>query len=293
MKTYTITETMTPEDWQPLLEDIRVIQLELANELKRICDKHEINYFMIAGTTLGAIRHQGFIPWDDDMDFGMLRKDYIKFIDIAKYELDNKYFLQTWHTDPNFGVPFAKIQYKNSKLIESNQPEHLQDNSGVFIDIFPYDFIAKDKAIRKNIWNLYQYISRLLLLKNNYKLNANSFPKKLALYVLQLIANFNSRDKLIKHLEAIETECNKQHQQSGIVITLGGWYGYEKEVMELDWCVNLEDRSFEEYQYPCQVNYDAYLEHLYGDYMKWPDEDKRYNQHGLVKVVINEGVDQV
>lgn len=283
-----INTITTLNQWYELLDIIHPIQIRIADEVKRICEKHNIQYFMIAGTTLGAIRHQGFIPWDDDIDFGMLRKEYQKFMDVAKYELSSEYFLQTWHTDPNYGLPFAKIHYKKSKLIASNQPKSMQQNSGIFIDIFPYDFISRDTKIRKNVWNRYQYIARLLKLKNNYKLNTNSLIKKMAIYGLQLQANLQSRQKLIEHLEAIEAECNKQHHPSNLLITLGGWYGYEKEVMELDWCTNLNDKTFETSSYPCQVDYDAYLKHLYTDYMKLPPEDQRYNQHGLISIELED-----
>ena len=92
-------------------------QLSIAKEIQRICKKHKIIFFLNAGTLLGAVRHQGFIPWDDDLDVGMLRSEYDRFIDIASKELDEAYFLQTWDSDPKYPMPFAKIRLNGTKYI--------------------------------------------------------------------------------------------------------------------------------------------------------------------------------
>ncbi len=281
-----ITKNTTQAQWNEVLQAMHEIQLELANEFKRICDMHQIAYFTIAGTTLGAIRHKGFIPWDDDMDFGMLRGDYRRFLDVAKYELGWKYFLQNWHTDPNFGLPFTKLQYKFSSLIEDNQDEALQEHSGVFIDIFPYDFIPKDHELRHHIYNRYEYYNRLLKLKNGYLFNTDTFTKKVSIMLLKFVAGFQSREKLIGLLEGMEKECNTQYDRSELLITLGGWYGPDKELMQLDWCINLMEHEFEDSSFLVQVNYKAYLTHLYNDYMTPPPKDQRYNQHGIKRVEI-------
>ena len=90
------------------LESVHKVQLEIANEVKRICDKYNIKYFMIAGTLLGAVRHKGFIPWDDDLDIGMLRNDYNRFIKLAAKDLKEIYYLETWYTSSGYGLPYAK-----------------------------------------------------------------------------------------------------------------------------------------------------------------------------------------
>ena len=93
------------------LQKLHALELEIAAEMKRICEKHRIRYFMIAGTLLGAVRHGGFIPWDEDMDFGMLRADFERFVSVCADELDReKYFLQTGDSDPGYTYAFAKIR---------------------------------------------------------------------------------------------------------------------------------------------------------------------------------------
>ena len=91
------------------LSKIHSLQIKIALEIKRICEKNGLPYFIIAGTLLGAVRHGGFIPWDDDMDFGLLREDYEKFIEACKTDLSDEFFLHTWDTDPEYPFSYAKI----------------------------------------------------------------------------------------------------------------------------------------------------------------------------------------
>ena len=122
-----------------ILQHMHSLHLILADEVKRICEKHNIRYFMIAGTLLGAVRHKGFIPWDDDMDFGMLRNDYDKFVSVCAAEIDeNKFYLQTDKKDKYYTFNFAKLRLCGTKVIESFSFD-VQTNQGIYIDIFPID----------------------------------------------------------------------------------------------------------------------------------------------------------
>ena len=101
------------------LQKMHRLHLVLADEVKRICEKHSIEYFMLAGTLLGAIRHKGFIPWDDDMDFGMTRNNFEKFLLVAEKELDaKKFYLQTDRKDRFYTFNFAKLRLNGTKVIE-------------------------------------------------------------------------------------------------------------------------------------------------------------------------------
>lgn len=104
-----------------LLRKVQLKQLEIAKEIKRVCEENEIGYFLCYGTFLGAVRHKGFIPWDDDLDLGMLRADYEKFCRIAPSALKPEFCLQTWYTDPNYGLPFGKVMLRNTIYLESKK----------------------------------------------------------------------------------------------------------------------------------------------------------------------------
>lgn len=108
-----------------ILRKVQLAQLDMAKEVKRICNKYNINYFMDSGTLLGAVRHKGFIPWDDDLDFGMLREDYEKFLKVAPTELNSKYFLQTWKNDDGFPYGFSKIRKKIQYILRQLIRRHL------------------------------------------------------------------------------------------------------------------------------------------------------------------------
>ena len=132
------------------LRKVQLAQLEIGKEIKRVCDENGIKYFLDSGTLLGAIRHKGFIPWDDDMDMGMLREDYERFIEIAPKELKPEYFLQTWKTDKSYPYAFAKIRKKGTVFIEAVSQKTNAHNE-IFVDVFPYDIYPDDETVRTKL----------------------------------------------------------------------------------------------------------------------------------------------
>ena len=268
------------------LKKVHEIQLEMALEVKRICEKHNIKYSIIAGTLLGAIRHNGFIPWDDDLDIGMLRSEYEKFIEVCKYELKDDYFLQTWEFDSGFPLPIAKIRKNGTRFVEKNSSEASSHN-GIFIDIFPFDNIPQ-RRIEQIFQNCSTYIlMRMLLVRMNYKVwKDNEFTKKMLYRALKILSLPLSIEKIKSILHKLMIAYNEQPLQK--VVNIGGAYGYNKETIKKEWLEELKEINFEGENLLAPVDSEGYLTYFYGDYMTPPPENARYNRHNIIEVYVEE-----
>jgi lipopolysaccharide cholinephosphotransferase len=262
------------------LRKCQLLQLDIAKEVKRLCDENDIKYFLNAGTLLGAIRHDGFIPWDDDMDIGMLRADYEKFLNVAKEKLNKKYFLQTWDTDEKFALPFAKIRLNGTKYIEHNS-KNVDIHNGIYIDIFPYDNVSDDIKGYKKQKLISKIFIHLLLNKSGYEyVNEDSTIKKLVCIFLKMISRFLSYDCLHKGLNNCMGKYNSRETNS--VVTFGGASSFEKETLLKSWLENTVEHKFEDTDFSVPEKWQEYLTHFYGDYMTPPPIEQRYIGHSIV-----------
>lgn len=151
-------------------EELHLLHAELYDILEetiRVCRKHEIPYFVIGGTAIGALYDQAILPWDDDIDIGMTRKDYNKFLEVAPRELGDSYFLSWIKTDPHTPYYFAKVKKNNTLFVEEmfkNVPMH----QGIFVDIFPFDRIPDNKLLRKLQYNAAGFLKCCLMGKETW-----------------------------------------------------------------------------------------------------------------------------
>ena len=129
---------------QEQMQLLRQKELELLKIFIEVCDKLQLNYFAVEGTLLGAVRHQGFIPWDDDIDVGMMRQDFEVFVQQAGKLLPEGFFLQTHQTDPEYAQHFAKLRNSDTVFLETTY-KNLNINHGIYIDIFPFDVYPDGK----------------------------------------------------------------------------------------------------------------------------------------------------
>ena len=179
------------------LKKLQKIELELLIEFDRICNKHNLKYVLVGGTLIGAIRHKGFIPWDDDIDISMPRNDYNKFIEIQKKELNhNKYYFQSMETNKNFGLPFGKLRRKDSIYCESTCPI-ARNEQGIWIDIFPIDKISDNKILAFLDFFKVFYYKSIIAFKQNFKFASVGF-KKLIFDIIKFNSKFYSIDKAKK-----------------------------------------------------------------------------------------------
>lgn len=262
-----------------ILPKLHKCQLLMAQEVKRICEENNIKYFVIAGTLLGTVRHKGFIPWDDDMDIGMLREDYNKFLEIAKNELSDTMAIESFETDPFYAMPFCKILLKDTLLVEHNSAKNKTQKS-IFIDIFPFDNVPDDEALAKKHDRKTYFLKRLLLARQGYSVcDKGDIIKKVIYGGLNLASRIFTKKKLYAMLEKEIQKYNGTDTKR--IVTVGGSYGYSKETVKREWFDSTTELPFEETTIAVPAGYTSYLEYFYGDYMTPPPEDKRYNRHEI------------
>ena len=254
------------------LKEAQKLMVKILKEVHRICEKHNIKYFLDAGTLIGAVRHKGFIPWDDDLDIGMLREDYNKFLAVAKDELPEYLFLQTFDNDQFYDiyqVP-CKIRYNNTLFIQKTIAENPKMHNGIYIDVLPYDSLPKKRWLYK----LQRKISNNLI-KSFVRIR--EMPEKLTLKnrithsVYKIIVNIlkdSGRQKIFNMLIKWNDK-NSPYMAYG-VDTPWDEYVYRKEDF-----FELSQLEFEGEKFYAPNNPDAILTRLYGDYMTLPKEEER------------------
>lgn len=180
-KNYSIRE-MKPDE----LRKMQLIQLELLEEVDRICMKHHISYSVEGGTLLGTVRHGGFIPWDDDVDIAMTRSEYRKFCRVCSKELNTeKYFFQNHDTDPQYRWGYAKVLKNGTSFVRYGQ-EHLKMRRGVYVEIFPMDGIPAT-YIEKKIYNFLRVCCRKIMWSEVGKVSCKTAGMRLWFSLVNLI----------------------------------------------------------------------------------------------------------
>ena len=261
------------------LDELKQIELNILKQVHEICVQQGFRYFLVGGTLLGAVRHKGFIPWDDDIDIGMPRPDYEKFID---YCISNEvpFKILCNKVDKNYGYLFAKAMDPSTVLIEKSGNRY-NVNLGVYIDIFPLDGLGDTK--NDAIANMKKTrMNRELLVAANWKKFARSKtrpiyqePIRLAFFCLSRFYSFKG---LISRIEA--KHVPNDFDQNNYVGSVCGAYR-NKEIMAREIVSEYVDLPFEGYMFKCPHKYDEYLTNIYGDYMQLPPEEKRITHHSF------------
>ena len=240
------------------LREAQLIMLEILVEVDAICQKYNLRYWLDSGTLLGAVRHQGFIPWDDDIDLSMPVEDYLKFQQIAKEELSSNIFFQTKETDKDFLFDYIKLRSNKASIVEFHEKNReVHYHQGVFVDIFPMQTLA-NTVIN---YNTYKDVFKDIRATSAVSLHTpegENLPKPRKILV----------DSLAELHEGWEDENNKVIY-SGEMPDVAAWFDQSK-------IFPLKKMTFEGLEFPVPHDPDHYLENIYSfDYMQVPPEEKR------------------
>lgn len=260
------------------IQSVKCAQLDLLIELKRLCEKYEINYFLIGGTLIGAIRHDGFIPWDDDIDVGMLRSDYEKFRVVCAKDLCSEYKLYNWENDNKSPLPFLKLKITGTHYREE-LAENTDMNDEIFIDIFPFDNAPDSLFLQTLQASSIYLIRKILLLKCGFSIDRGNRIKKLLYSILKTISSIASVPFWKKCCTSIMNAYN--NRETSEVVNMCGAYSYKKELKKKELLTKTVPHLFEKQFFSVPEQYDTYLREIYGDYMELPPQDERIGRHGV------------
>ena len=243
----------------------------LLQEFDKVCKKLDITYFLFAGTLLGAVRHKGFIPWDDDLDVLMPRKDYRRLLQEGPAILDQERFYLQGEFSEHFPMFFSKLRLNGTTCLEKYFPKDPLVHQGVYMDIFPCD-----NAYNSKVGRLLQFFSsKVVIAKSLYAegYDTNSAAKKVFMAACRILPG-----KLFHRIVLGPKETKKQ-----VHCYLGGARKMRKSTFPASWFSGTCQVPFEQSIYPAPEGYDDVLKVLYGDYMNIPSEqDRRCKEHAIL-----------
>lgn len=257
---------------------LKALQSKLLDLLKifhAVCEKHQLSYYMIGGTMLGAARHSGFIPWDDDADIGMPRDDYQRLLDLPEEEWPYYVHLKTPYNSTDLIIPYSKLMNKNTTLVEDYSDGIV---GGIFIDIFPLDGLGNRMLLTKLQYLIFFWKKAMLYM------NQNKYPstilKKIARY---LSSRDNAKDLLISAEKIMKFH---DFSESTIIGNFSSGYGL-KEIMPKSFFGKPTIYKFEDSEFYGVQNPHDYLSFLYQDYMTFPPVETRGSHHKFIFLDLN------
>ncbi len=243
-----------------LIQDIQSVQINILQEIINICNRHSIKFILVWGTLLGAVRHKGFIPWDDDLDIAMKRDDYERFKQAALQELPEHLFFQDYITDEGFHGLIAKVRDSRTCIVENGYRNVKNMNHGIFVDIFVGDYYEDcfSSKIKRNIIKLLRYMVGFKVVPCNklYRFASHFFIKK------------QSFDLLHKILQTLDPHGKKK------------FYLIDNQIaIPADNFDDTIEAPYEGLTVNIPRNYHKYLSEKYGDYMQLPPVSDRKGRH--------------
>ena len=257
------------------LNQLKKIQIEILNYIDNFCKKNDINYWIDCGTLLGAIRHKGYIPWDDDIDIGMLREDYNKFLKLYNNK-NNRYKFYCCENNKDWYYPLGKVLDTNTVLYEPNEDDGIKIS--INIDVFVYDNAPSNERKLKKMYKIRDFLFKL----NSLQIYSKSLYKNNSIYnfirlPFHLFLKFFPKGFFAKMV--IRNSKKYENDETGYV---GNFTSYSKFICDKSVFDSFVDVEFENNKYRAPVSYDLWLKMFYGDYMKLPPKEKQVSHHSFV-----------
>lgn len=274
-------------------EQLRKVEIAILDDVASFCDEYHLRYYLGGGTLLGAIRHDGFIPWDDDIDIIMPRPDYIKFHNLfnQRYKSGKSiYRINSLLTDPDWYSTAAEIE--DTRTIRFNNTLSCKNEGGVSIDVFPMDGAPSGKITRRIFWLINNIAARIATLSFQSFTVSRHFDdedkkyKTLRKYIrtlIKFIAILPARCMKPLHLNQWVTNRAMKYdidKSSFIGVSTFPHYGY-RECIKNDHFLQITKHLFEGKYYNIPMDYDTYLSNIYGDYMKPPSYESQKTHHSF------------
>lgn len=261
------------------LNEMKTIELDLLKKIDKICRDNNFRYSIAYGTLLGAVRHKGFIPWDDDIDICMPKPDYEKFIEFCKNN-DVSFECLAKEKDCTYYDLISKICAKNTIIVEKNAGRY-NLNKGVFVDIFPMEGLGKTKKQAVHNFNksvLWREILNAASWTKFFRSNSHAIYLEPIRFFFYIISRFIHPSFVIKKINKIYDKG--EYDSSEYVGVLGSPYR-KKDILEKKFIEEYDDVLFEGIRVRKFKNYDWYLKHFYGNYMKLPPIEKQITHHSF------------
>lgn len=258
------------------MHELKKIELDILKSISSFCERHNLKYYLAYGTLIGAIRHEGFIPWDDDIDIWMKREDYDRFF--YEFNLENsKMKAICVENEPNYYLAYGKV------IDTTTVMEEMGNNNipiGVYVDVFPLDNIP-DSKLKFKIQNIQLGFFRSLLVLKSIVPNTNrGIWKNIILVVSEFILRPIKRKTLIHAIDYLSRMHNGKPTDK--VGTLVSWTYGAKEMFNTNMFNGGISKMFENSAFTCPEGYDCILKNLYGDYMKLPPVEKQVSHHDFI-----------